>query len=246
MELIGDPSRREPPRSTSDALGAVATVTCGGRRRVTERIIGAGMGTHGSASLSFALDRCAGPVSIEVKFPSGVVQRAAGLAVDARYRVDEKTGLESLGGFVARPAPASAPMAVSAALAPLFDGAPGEPRFVLEELWATWCESCLRERPRLEHLHGTLGEAVALRGSSVEPKDDAAAVRAYVEKHRTGHPLRPFDAKRQPAIEAALGGAVRATPSTLLLDRRDRRVLWAGPGLPSVSAARRALAAAAP
>lgn len=203
------------------------------------------MGTHGSAYLPFSLGDCAGPVSMEVTFPSGVMQRASGLAVDARYRVDEKSGLVKLGGF--QPAPAlPPPPAAAAALAPLFDGAPGEPRFVLDELWATWCESCLRQLPKVDALHAALGDAVQLRGSSIEPKDDAAAVRAYVEKHRPSHPLRPFDPARQAAIEAALGGSVRATPSTLLLDRRDKRVLWAGPGLPSVSTIRRALGSAAP
>jgi thiol-disulfide isomerase/thioredoxin len=72
-------------------------------------------------------------------------------------------------------------------------------RLVLVNLWATWCEPCLREMPSLERLQSRLGDRIAViavsedRGGSkvVEPfiaKLGLQSVKTYVDpKSDVGH-----------------------------------------------------------
>jgi thiol-disulfide isomerase/thioredoxin len=88
---------------------------------------------------------------------------------------------------------------------------------VLVNLWATWCEPCLREMPSLERLQLRLGERIAViavsedRGGSkvVEPfiaKLALKSVKPYIDpKNAVGH-----------AFE------VRGLPTSLLIDREGR------------------------
>ena len=87
---------------------------------------------------------------------------------------------------------------------------------VLVNLWATWCEPCLREMPSLERLQSRLGERVAVlavsedRGNkSVEPfiaKLGLKLVKIYIDpKSEVGH---------------AFGA--RGLPTSFLIDREGK------------------------
>lgn len=88
---------------------------------------------------------------------------------------------------------------------------------VLVNLWATWCEPCLREMPSLERLQSNFGERIAIvavsedRGGSkiVEPfiaKLELKSVKIYLDpKSAVGH-----------AFE------VRGLPTSLLIDREGQ------------------------
>jgi hypothetical protein len=79
----------EGTRSNRDAVGARVTITCGGRRRMSERV---GGGSYQSASdprLHFGLGAAREVESIEVRWPSGQVDHHAGLTADGEYRLRE-------------------------------------------------------------------------------------------------------------------------------------------------------------
>jgi tetratricopeptide (TPR) repeat protein len=77
------------PHSNRDAIGARVAVTAGGRRQAAQRI---GGGSYLSASdprLHFGLGNATRIESIEVRWPSGRVDRFAGLPADAAYQLRE-------------------------------------------------------------------------------------------------------------------------------------------------------------
>jgi thiol-disulfide isomerase/thioredoxin len=90
-------------------------------------------------------------------------------------------------------------------------------KLVLVNLWATWCEPCLREMPSLERLQSRLGDRIAVvavsedRGGSkiVEPfiaKLGLKSVKTYLDpKNAVGH-----------AFE------VRGLPTSFLIDREGK------------------------
>jgi tetratricopeptide (TPR) repeat protein len=78
-----------PPRSNRDAVGARVTLVAGGRRQVAERIGGGSFLSAQDHRLHFGLGDSALVESVEVRWPSGRVDRYAGLAADRGYRLRE-------------------------------------------------------------------------------------------------------------------------------------------------------------
>jgi enediyne biosynthesis protein E4 len=79
----------EGTRSNRDGVGARVTIDCGGRRRMAERV---GGGSYQSASdprLHFGLGDSTKVESIDIRWPSGQVDRHAGLSADREYRLRE-------------------------------------------------------------------------------------------------------------------------------------------------------------
>jgi enediyne biosynthesis protein E4 len=79
----------EGSKSNRDAVGARVTITCGGRRRMSER---AGGGSYQSASdprLHFGLGALEQVESVEVRWPSGNVDHHEALRADREYRLRE-------------------------------------------------------------------------------------------------------------------------------------------------------------
>ncbi len=81
--------RLEGTKSNRDAVGARVTVEAGGRRQVADRF---GGGSYQSASdprLHFGLGGAIKVDTVEVRWPSGRVDRYRGLAADAGYLLRE-------------------------------------------------------------------------------------------------------------------------------------------------------------
>ena len=79
----------EGTKSNRDAVGARVTISYGGRRRIAERL---GGGSYQSASdprLHFGLEGSQQVESVEVRWPSGHVDRHARLGADREYRLRE-------------------------------------------------------------------------------------------------------------------------------------------------------------
>jgi thiol-disulfide isomerase/thioredoxin len=125
-----------------------------------------------------------------------------------------------LGEFVPSSPPFSAP-AVS------LTDAPGKTtplsdfrgKLVVLNLWATWCEPCLREMPSLERLQSQLG--------------DRAAVLAVSEDRGGGKIVEPFIAKLglktvkiyiDPNSEIGHAFGVQGLPTTFVIDRDGKVV----------------------
>jgi hypothetical protein len=92
-----------PPRSNRDAIGARVTLVAWGRRQVAERIGGGSFLSAQDHRLHFGLGDASRVESIEVHWPSGRVDRYAGLAADRGYRLREGgTEVALLPGYTGR------------------------------------------------------------------------------------------------------------------------------------------------
>jgi thiol-disulfide isomerase/thioredoxin len=129
-------------------------------------------------------------------------------------------GRTKLGEFLPSPQPFTAPaVSLNDAAGNTVELANLRGKLVIVNLWATWCEPCLREMPSLERLQAQLGDRIAVlavsedRGGDnvVEPfiaKLGLKSVKAYIDPNSAvGH---AFD--------------VRGLPTSFLIGR-DGKVL---------------------
>jgi thiol-disulfide isomerase/thioredoxin len=90
---------------------------------------------------------------------------------------------------------------------------------VIVNLWATWCEPCLREMPSLERLQSRLGERIAVLAVS-EDRGGDKAVEPFIAKIE----LKSVKIYIDPKSEVGHAFAVRGLPTSFLIDR-DGKVL---------------------
>ncbi len=76
-------------RSNRDAVGARITISCAGRNRVGFRVGGSSFQSSSDPRIHFGLGGATRIESVEVKWPSGRVDRHSGLAADHEYIVRE-------------------------------------------------------------------------------------------------------------------------------------------------------------
>ena len=79
-------------RSNRDAVGARVSVSAGGRVRVADRIGGGSYQSAAGPRLNFGLGELARADSVEVRWPSGQVDRIGPLDAGAAYRIVEGSG----------------------------------------------------------------------------------------------------------------------------------------------------------
>ncbi|MHB1559607.1 MAG: FG-GAP-like repeat-containing protein [Isosphaeraceae bacterium] len=104
LELRGD-----SPRSNRDAVGARVVVTAGGRTQFGERFGGGSFLSAADPRLHFGLGNAARVDSVEVKWPSGRVDRYNDLAADTGYLLREgQPRASALRGWKSPPTPSAA------------------------------------------------------------------------------------------------------------------------------------------
>ena len=98
-------------------------------------------------------------------------------------------------------------------------------KVVLLDFWATWCGPCEETIPRLEALDGRYrAQGLEIVGVSVD--DDAGEVPPFVRAHGMRYPVFVDEGKQVMGLYA-----VRAVPTTVLVDRKGRvRARWMGAG----------------
>ena len=79
----------EGTASPRDAVGAVVSVTCGGRTRIAPRLGGGSFQSAGDPRLHFGLGEARRVDRVEVRWPSGRVDRYSDLAADTGYLLRE-------------------------------------------------------------------------------------------------------------------------------------------------------------
>jgi thiol-disulfide isomerase/thioredoxin len=92
-------------------------------------------------------------------------------------------------------------------------------KFVLLNLWATWCQPCLKEMPSLAALQTQLGSALTVVAVS-EDHGGAAVVQPFIAKLG----LDKLDVALDPKSTATRALQVRGLPSSFLIDA-DGKVL---------------------
>jgi thiol-disulfide isomerase/thioredoxin len=142
---------------------------------------------------------------------------ALGAAAESESGAPDRT---RLGEFVtsAKPFPAPAiSLADSSGHTVELSDLRGKP--VVVNLWATWCEPCLREMPSLERLQSRLGERIAVLAVS-EDRGGNKAVEPFIAKLGLKFVKIYVDPKSE--VGHALG--VRGLPTSFVIDR-DGNVL---------------------
>jgi peroxiredoxin len=102
-----------------------------------------------------------------------------------------------------------------------------EGRWVLLDFWATWCQPCVKDLPRLSRLHESLeAEGVTVVSVSIDEGDDAARkVSRMIKKRDATHPVF-VDTEDNPAWAAY---RVKVVPAQFLIDNEGRIVAqWSG------------------
>ena len=88
---------------------------------------------------------------------------------------------------------------------------------VLVNLWATWCEPCLREMPSLERLQSRLGERIAVLAVS-EDRGGNKAVEPFIAKLG----LKSVKIYIDPKSEVGHAFGARGLPTSFLIDREGK------------------------
>jgi hypothetical protein len=92
-------------RSNRSGIGARVTVNTASRRQISEVRSGSSYISHSDLRIHFGLGRANVVTSVEVRWPSGLVEQFASATVDAIMTVEEGTGqpLRALGGHLPKP-----------------------------------------------------------------------------------------------------------------------------------------------
>ena len=86
-------------------------------------------------------------------------------------------------------------------------------KFLLLNLWATWCEPCLKEMPSLERLQTRLGPALTVVAVS-EDRGGDKVVAPFIAEHR----FDKLQVYLDPKSNVSHAFAVRGLPTTLVID----------------------------
>lgn len=212
-------------RLPAHALGAEVTLHADGTARRDFVKITEGFRAQAPGDLHFGLGEATTIDALEVRWPTGAVERWTDLPADqllvvrARESVVEARSLNrwpeaTRPKVVGSPSPTTEAERLDGGLAPLAAGRPAVINF-----WAPWCAPCNTELPQLVDLAARYAGDVDFVGVSVELQD-LPSVRATLE--RFGVPYRQFLA--DDALMARFFGDVdqAALPSTFVFDDQGR------------------------
>jgi thiol-disulfide isomerase/thioredoxin len=90
-------------------------------------------------------------------------------------------------------------------------------KFVLVNLWATWCEPCLREMPSLERMQRRLGDEITVLAIS-EDRGGSKTVEPFIDKLG----LKAFKTYLDPRSAAGRAFKAEGLPTSILIDREGR------------------------
>jgi thiol-disulfide isomerase/thioredoxin len=90
-------------------------------------------------------------------------------------------------------------------------------KIVLVNLWATWCEPCLREMPSLARLQLRLGDTITVVAVS-EDRGGSKTVEPFIDKLG----LKSIKIYLDPKSTAGRAFQVQGLPTTFLIDRQGR------------------------
>jgi cytochrome c biogenesis protein CcmG, thiol:disulfide interchange protein DsbE len=125
---------------------------------------------------------------------------------------------DSMQAGAAKPAPAFETRTLDGEPASLADY---RGQVVLLNVWATWCDPCIRELPELVRMHDQLhGKGFTVIGLNTDVRGKLGAVRAMTMRHKLSFPVWvDFESKSQVAFE------LRGYPTSFLIDRQGN-IRW--------------------
>jgi thiol-disulfide isomerase/thioredoxin len=142
---------------------------------------------------------------------------ASGIAAAAEYEPDASDRTK-LGEFVPSSPPFPAPtISLTDSSGHSVELADLKGKLVVVNLWATWCEPCLREMPSLERLQSRLGERIAVLAVS-EDRGGSKTVEPFIAKLG----LKSVKVYIDPKSEVGHAFGARGLPSSFLIDREGK------------------------
>ena len=90
-------------------------------------------------------------------------------------------------------------------------------KIVLVNLWATWCEPCLREMPSLARMQLRLGDKITVVAVS-EDRGGSKTVEPFIDKLE----LKSIETYLDPKSTAERAFKVQGLPTSFLIDRQGR------------------------
>ena len=201
--------------SNRDAIGAVVTIEAGAHRQMKFVSAGSGFASQHTKELFFGLGEASGPVSVSVRWPTGIVVRYHDLAVNHRIAIEEGTQtvestpyrLSPYPGTTATPSISAAPASRTASttwlLAPLHGPDLRAPDLKGEQHTLSALQGrptlltfvradCEESRRQLEQLNTSVAE-LELFIVAVEPGGDSSAVESIARAVQTNFPVHVAD-----------------------------------------------------
>lgn len=258
VRMVGG-SRAAAPSSewsSRDGYGALVKVKVGEHTLTRVHSCGEGFAAQNSATLLIGIGEHDVCEWVSVHWPSGKETGVVNVPAGTLLTLYEDPSQTADGqGFVAAPylssrGPSRPPEQKPTSAPVLTFAAASSPEAASRKLnvyvtMATWCVACKKEAPQIERIRRTFApDEVGVFGVPTDPNDTEEMLEKYVDDNRPPYRLIQSPAPESIAtVQQVLKeiGRTDALPSTIVTDGSGR-VLWAGPGVPSVSELRKLLA----
>ena len=263
LRFVGG-SRTAAPSSHAcrDGYGAMVTLTLDGYTLKREHRCGEGFATQNSNTMVVGIGQHSVAMSVAVRWPSGASQRLAQIPAGTLLTVYEDASQSPTGKpitsqpYWARTAPASRPIAESRQPKPaesfVLDSITSTPpaatgttaRLRMYTTMATWCPSCKRHLPQLQHLRETFpAEVLELIGVPIDETDSAEMLQDYAQRFAPPYRLLlHLTGDQRDELTRILNTSAPedALPSTIITDQNGN-LFFTQAGIPTVSQLRKLL-----
>ena len=236
-----------------DGYGARILADLGDSKLTREHRCGDGFAAQHSATMILGIGARTTVPSLTVRWPSGKTAATADVPEGTLLTVYENPADAPDGDPFVRatyrvaPSDAAPSPAMERPAFPLAEAdahAIRESRMRVYTTLATWCPACKKHVPKLQRLSEELGaEGVELVAVPIDEDDDAEKLAGYVKETQLPSRMLALDAAKRAEATAAFAQALgepAPLPSTVVTDASGR-ILFAQPGVPSVSALRKLL-----
>ena len=249
FRFVGGNDRAEPSETLGprDGYGARVRLLAGDLRLVREHRCGEGLAAQNSATLLVGLGANERAEGVVVEWPSGHVQELGDLPAGHEVTVYEEPADSRDGrGFEIEPYRGLESRATIADRGTSFPVLPmvREADEVGAELqlittMATWCPKCKSELPQLARLRDYFdADELAMHGLPADLEDDSHELAEYVDRfHPVYDMLLHLSKQERIELSSVFRQALRVDevfPATVVTDRSGR-ILFASPGVPTVS-----------
>ena len=254
VKLVGGNAKPQPSSEFScrDAWGAKLRLRTGDVWRLRELRCGEGLAGQNSSTLRIGLGEHDHVDAMEVRWPSGRVQKLPRLPAGSLVTVFENPAdVPGEAGWLVQPYekaadshPPSTPTDESLPTFSLADS--NNCRLNVVTTMASWCAACARHQPQLNELPAAFEDGcVQVVGFPFDEEDGADELQRFAQQNGVTYRLlqEPGDDDRD-LLREILAGQVDpdVLPSSIVTDA-DGHVLLVTSGIPTVSQLRRLLAA---
>ncbi len=251
VKLVGGNRKATPSTqfSARDGFGARVSIKLPERTLTRQHRCGEGLAAQNSRYLLFGIGDNDSAQTIQVRWPSGNVQRIESVAAGQLVTVFEAATESSDGsGFeVSRYLVDAQP--VAKAVSPRGSEATGSANGPKSELTlftslATWCPNCRKQIPQLKLLRGEFTEAqLGIFGAAVDKEDSKEELQQYMLKNKPPYTLAtPWRDAERKNFNRLVNKELRSDvlPATVVFDKRGK-IISVVPGVPTISDIRRML-----